>query len=245
MSRYTSATDADRAEMLEAIGVELDRRAVRRRARGRAPRPPARPAAGQARAGGLRAPARPRRAQRLDRGRDHASSAAGMYDHYVPALIDSILLALGVPDALHALPARDLPGRAAGDVRVPDGDLRADRAAGLQRLASTRGRARSPPPATWRSCQPAHALRRLRAACTRTSRETLRTTAAAGARRSWRSRCATASPTRRRWAAAIDDDDSRRVLPAAELPRRGRGRRGAGRRRQRGRRADGRRSATR
>ena len=31
--------------------------------------------------------------------------------------------ALGVPDALHALPARDLPGRAAGDVRVPDRDL--------------------------------------------------------------------------------------------------------------------------
>ena len=42
--------------------------------------------------------------------------------------------ALGVPDAVHALPARDLAGRAAGDVRVPDGDLRADRAAGLERV---------------------------------------------------------------------------------------------------------------
>ena len=31
--------------------------------------------------------------------------------------------ALGVPHALHALPARDLPGQAAGDVRVPDRDL--------------------------------------------------------------------------------------------------------------------------
>ena len=59
---------------------------------------------------------------------------AGMYDHYVPALIDSILSALGVPDAVHALPARDQPGRAAGDVRVPDRDLRADRPAGLQRV---------------------------------------------------------------------------------------------------------------
>ena len=42
--------------------------------------------------------------------------------------------ALGVPHAVHAVPARDLPGRAAGDVRVPDGDLRADRAAGLERV---------------------------------------------------------------------------------------------------------------
>ncbi len=42
--------------------------------------------------------------------------------------------ALGVPHALHPLPARGLPGGAAGHVRVPDGDLRADRPAGLQRL---------------------------------------------------------------------------------------------------------------
>ena len=42
--------------------------------------------------------------------------------------------AVGVPHAVHALPARDLPGRAAGDVRVPDRDLRADRPAGVQRL---------------------------------------------------------------------------------------------------------------
>ena len=42
--------------------------------------------------------------------------------------------ALRVPDALHPLPARGLPGRPAGDVRVPDRDLRADRAARRQRL---------------------------------------------------------------------------------------------------------------
>ncbi len=59
---------------------------------------------------------------------------AGMYDHYVPAVIDMLHRALGVPDALHALPAGDLPGRPAGDVRVPDRDLRADRHARLQRL---------------------------------------------------------------------------------------------------------------
>ena len=69
MSRYTSATDADRQEMLEAIGVELDRRPVRRRPGGRPAGPCARPAAGQARAGGLRPPARPRRQEHLRRGR--------------------------------------------------------------------------------------------------------------------------------------------------------------------------------
>ena len=103
---------------------------------------------------------------------------AGMYDHYVPSLIDSILIALGVPDALHALPARDLPGRAAGDVRVPDRDLRADRPAGLQRLASTRARARSPPPPTWRSCTTSARASSSPPACIRTSRETLATTSA-------------------------------------------------------------------
>ena len=41
--------------------------------------------------------------------------------------------ALGVPDPVHALPAGGLAGRPAGDVRVPDRDVGADRAAGLQR----------------------------------------------------------------------------------------------------------------
>ena len=43
-------------------------------------------------------------------------------------------LALGVPDALHAVPARGLAGRPAGDVRVPDLHVGADRAAGLERV---------------------------------------------------------------------------------------------------------------
>ena len=42
MTRYTSATDADREQMLAEIGVGSDRRAVRRPARGRAARPSAR-----------------------------------------------------------------------------------------------------------------------------------------------------------------------------------------------------------
>ena len=57
----------------------------------------------------------------------------GMYDHYVPALVDMHRRAR-VPDAVHALPAGDLPGRPAGHVRVPDGDLRAHRPARLERL---------------------------------------------------------------------------------------------------------------
>ena len=59
---------------------------------------------------------------------------AGMYDHYVPSMIDSILARSEFLTPVHALPARDLAGRAAGDVRVPDGHLGADRAAGVQRL---------------------------------------------------------------------------------------------------------------
>ena len=42
--------------------------------------------------------------------------------------------ALGVPDQLHALPARDRPGHAAGAVRVPDPGRGADRHGGRQRL---------------------------------------------------------------------------------------------------------------
>ncbi len=98
-----------------------------------------------------------------------------MYDHYVPGADRHADGALGVPHALHALPARDLPGRAAGDVRVPDRDLRADRAAGLQRLGvrgpERRRRRRLPGEAAQR---PPHASSSARA-CTRTRSQTLRT----------------------------------------------------------------------
>ena len=39
-----------------------------------------------------------------------------------------------VPDRVHAVPAGDEPGRPAGDLRVPDGDLRADRDGRLERV---------------------------------------------------------------------------------------------------------------
>ena len=82
---------------------------------------------------------------------------AGIYDHYVPAVVDAVLAARRVPHRLHALPARALPGRPAGDLRVPDGDLRADRDGRLERLRLRRhdGRRRrlltSPRAATGRS----------------------------------------------------------------------------------------------
>ena len=120
-----------------------------------------------------------------------------MYDHYVPALVDSIIVALRVPDAVHALPARDLPGRAAGDVRVPDRDLRAHRPAGLQRVASTR----APPPSAAagylaKLAQRPHAASSSPRGVHPHCRETLETLRARLRHRGRRGpRCATASPT--------------------------------------------------
>ena len=90
------------------------------------------------RAGGLRAPARARRAQRQRRRgaqlprRRHVRPLCAGADRHADG-------ALGVPDPLHALPAGDLPGRAAGDVRVPDRDLRAHGAARRPTPRCTRG----------------------------------------------------------------------------------------------------------
>ena len=134
--------------MLDAIGVASRRRAVRRQIPagvrlGRA----ARPAGGmpeQEVYAHLRELAR---AQRLGRGRDHVPRR-GDVRPLRPGADRHAHRALGVPDAVHALPARGLPGRPAGDVRVPDGDQRADRAAGLQRVGlrgPERGRRRRLP----------------------------------------------------------------------------------------------------
>ena len=127
MSRYTSATDADRQEMLEAIGVDtIDDlfadvpEGVRL---GRAlDLPPGKPEQEvYARLRDLAAKNTSAEDElSLPRRRD-VRPLRPRADRLDPA-------ALGVPDSVHALPARDQPGRAAGDVRVPDGDLRADRA---------------------------------------------------------------------------------------------------------------------
>ena len=145
MSRYTSATDADRQEMLDAIGVEsIDELfdAVPEGVRLDRPLdlPPGKPEQE------VYARLRELAARNVShRGRDqlhrrrHVRPLRAEPDRLDP-------LPLRVPDAVHALPARDLPGRAAGDVRVPDRDLRADRPAGLQRVRLRGAVARSPPP---------------------------------------------------------------------------------------------------
>ena len=151
MSRYTSATDADRREMLDAIGVEsIDALfdAVPEGVRLGRPLdlPPGKPEQE------VYARLRDLAARNVSTEDEISFLGAGMYDHYVPSLIDSILSRSRVPDALHALPAGDLPGRAAGDVRVPDRDLASSPACRSPTRPSTRARARSPPPPTWRSC---------------------------------------------------------------------------------------------
>ena len=135
--------------------------------RGGASRPRARAARRAARAGRLRAPARAGRAQHQRRGRAqlprrrHVRPLRPGADRHADG-------ALGVPDPLHALSAGDLPGRAAGDVRVPDRDLRADRACRSRTPRSTRGPRPSPPPAIWRSCTTAARASSSAPACTRT-----------------------------------------------------------------------------
>ena len=223
------------ARMLAAIGADVGRRALRRDdPRGRAPGPPARPA---------RRACRSRRSSPTSPSSRPATSAAddeitflgaGMYDHYVPALIDSILPRSEFLTPVHAVPARDLPGRAAGDVRVPDRDLRADRPAGLERVALRRplGRRRRRP--TWPSSPTGAPRWSSRAASTRTAAGRWRRWRPATGSASWRRRCATGSPTvdgaRRPGRARTRP---RSIAAAAELPRRGRGPRAARRRRPR------------
>ena len=194
VTRYTSATDADREQMLAEIGVVLRRRAVRRPARGRAARPPAGAARRHDRARGVRAAGRARRAQHERRGRDQLPRRG----HVRPLRAGDRRLdhaALGVPHSVHALPARDLAGHAAGDVRVPDLDLRADRPAGLERGALrgpvVGGRGRVPGARRDRALE----VPRLARACTRIHARRSRPTRPATERRSRRCRWRPARPT--------------------------------------------------
>ena len=178
-----------------------------------------RPAARALRAGGVRAPrlaggAQPprRRGGHLPRRRHVRPLRAGA-DRHAP-------VALGVPHAVHAVPARDLAGRAPGDVRVPDGDLGADRAAGVERVrlrgAERGGRRRLPreardeaAPGSWRA-----------AGCTRTRARRCARTRPATAWRWWRSPLDDEGAHRRRGARRGGGRrHRRRVRAAAELPR--------------------------
>src|SRR6185312_10299422 len=82
-------------------------------------------------AGGVRPPAATGGAQPACRRRGHLSRRRDVRP--LRAGADRLdLAAVRVPDAVHAVPARDLAGRPSGDVRVPDRDLGADRPAGGQ-----------------------------------------------------------------------------------------------------------------
>ena len=174
MSRYTSATDADHAEMLEAIGVSsVDELFADVPEDLRLGRPLDLP-------DGLdEAEVYERMRELASRNADTESEVcflgAGMYDHYVPAIVDAITSRSRVPDALHAVPARDLPGRPAGHVRVPDRDVGADRPAALERrpLRGPLDRRRRRLPGDRRDQAPS--LRRLARASIPQSRETLAT----------------------------------------------------------------------
>ena len=133
MSRYTSATPEDRREMLAAVGVESIEELFED------------------------VPEKLRLGRALDLGdglseqevfRELSALAArnvstedevsflgaGMYDHYVPALIDSIIMRSEFLTPYTPYQPEISQGDPAGDVRVPDGDLRAHRPTHLQRV---------------------------------------------------------------------------------------------------------------
>ena len=191
--------------MLEAIGVgsidELFEDIPEGLRLGR----PARAAGRQARDRGLRPALGAGRAERPRRGRDELPRRRDVRplragdrrrDHRP----------LGVPDAVHAVPARDLAGRAAGDVRVPDGDVGADRACRSPTPRCTRAPRRSPPPPTWRSAPPAARSWSPRAASTRTAASRSSPTAPATAPSWSRSRSTGGVTDAAALAEAIDDE---------------------------------------
>ena len=147
MSRYTGVTDEDLRQMLDAIGVgsleDLFADIPESVRLGRELDLPQ----GQSEQEVLRAPVRSGRSQPAHRGggqlprRGDVRPLRPGADRHAPE-------PLGVPHAVHAVPARDLAGRAPGDVRVPDGHLGAHRAAGVERVglrgAERGGRRRLP-----------------------------------------------------------------------------------------------------
>ena len=164
---YLSLTDADREAMLEAIGVaSVDELFAQIPAGVRFERaldvPPALSGAG-ARAASRGA----RRAQRPHGARALVPRRRGSTTTTSPRSSTRALPGR-VPDGVHAVPAGDEPGRAAGDLRVPDRDLRAHRrwtcrtrrATTAPRSPPTRASSPSITRAARRSCSPRRSTRR-------------------------------------------------------------------------------------
>ena len=128
---YLSLTDADREAMLATIGVASVDELFRDIPARDSLRPRARRAA-RARRGG--AAAAPRGARGEERRRRGLLPRRGDLRPPRPCRRRRRAAARRAPDRLHAVPARDEPGRAAGDLRVPDGDLRADGDGRLERV---------------------------------------------------------------------------------------------------------------
>ena len=206
VTRYTSATPDGPRRDARRDRRRLGRRAVRADP-GRCGSAAPLDAAGRAERGrGLRAPGGARRAQRrrrraglLPRRRDVRPLRAGDRRRDHPAL--------RVPHPVHALPAGDLPGRPAGDVRVPDRDVGADRrcrsptpalyegpssvaSAGYLAIGATKGGGASSSPA----------------ACTRTAARRSRPTPSASAPRWSRSGSRAASTDAAALAEAVDGE---------------------------------------
>ena len=76
---------------------------------------------------------------------------AGIYDHYVPAVVDAVLQRGELLTAYTPYQPEMSPGRPAGDLRVPDRDLRADRAWTSRTRRATTARRSPPTPASSRS----------------------------------------------------------------------------------------------
>ena len=196
MSRYTAATADDLRAMLAAIGVgsleELFERQVPAGVRlGRALDLPA----------GLPeqdvyAHLRELAARNVSAEDEITFLGAGMYDHYVPAVVDMLMERSEFLTPYTPYQPEVSQGGAAGDVRVPDGDQRADRRCRSRTRASTRARAPSPPPRTWRGSHNGKRRVVVSRGVHPHSRETLRTLRRRLRARGRRGRrCATGSPT--------------------------------------------------
>ena len=176
MSRYTSATDADRQEMLDAIGVEsIDDlfadvpEGVRL---GRAlDLPPGKPEQE------VYARLRDLAAKNTSAEDELSFLGAGMYDHYVPALIDSILARSEFLTPYTPYQPEISQGGLQVMFEYQTAISRADRAAGLQRVGlrgPERGRRRGLARAHAHAQDEVPRLRRPAPALARDARDDLR-----------------------------------------------------------------------